>query len=280
MFLLKRALEKQLLEALNYNLKWLGVVANSALEIKVLGDVYLAGGAIVSAIDGKPPKDLDLFFITPDIAASVFAKIREVIKKQLPQVEMTFTIEADTTEPELFRGTTEADLGAINTKLKTLGADYPIKYVSKNAVTFKNGIQFITRFIGEPKKVFTTFDYEHCKVYYKLSAVDSGNLVFEGQSAEAIATRNLLYSGDSRFVCSALYRLSKFVKRGWKVTPQVFLRLLESATKINWTSIESVEEELNGFYALTPADIDYIVKELKQKENFSIKEVTDLVEGL
>lgn len=281
MFMLKSKLEKQLTSALYDVFKFIGIGPNDPLALSLLGEGFIAGGAITSAIAGLPPKDLDFFFENKAVAKTFIDKLLTKINALDQQAKLQLEeIKEDDKQKGLFRGCLKGNLSAANKVLAANKGATPIQFVSCNAITFSNGLQFIFRFIGKPEIVFTTFDFEHCKVYYKLSAVDTGYLVFEGQSAQAIATKTLVYTGNSRFVCSAIHRLTKFAKRGWVVSPQAILELIASSYNINWSSVEAVKEELSGFYAIKPDQVDYILNELKQKENFSIKEVTELLEGL
>ena len=263
-------------KALDEVLDFLGIARHSIEYFKILGGVYLAGGAIISAIDDQKANDLDIFIEDEGIAKILANRLLNI--EPIRRNKFTIEFNKDELNDKLIRGNISGDIAACNSELSN--SSYLLRYVSKNAFSFKNGIQLIFRFIGEPEEVFTTFDYEHCKVAYKLSAVDSGVIQFLGQSSEAIATRSLIYTGRSRFVCSALSRMIKFSSRGWKLSPQVLLNLLASCLKIDWSSLKAVEEELLGFYSLTPEHVQSVLDELSQKENFSIKEVAELVEGL
>ena len=259
-----------------------GCISKKDLALLVLPNVFLAGGAITSTIAGEEPSDFDLFCKTEEAATLIFNKFNGTGLFKGLQLR----VEQDPINPALKRGslyTTGAKsvnelLDEVNEVLKQKKS--AVKYISNNAITLSSGLQVTLRFIGQPEAVFTTFDYEHCKVYFELDPLGNSEPVFCGQSMLSIASRELIYTGDSRFVLSAIARLIKFSKRGWKHHASIIFKLMFSATKVDWTSLKVVEEELNGFYGITPIQVEEVLSELKKKEKFSLEEITDLVEGL
>jgi len=200
---------------------------------------------------------------TPAAALKLF----NILIKRIPDGDsLTLTVEQDNINPNLHRGylflnnafredTLEKAIDRFNENCKK----YKIKshkvyptYLSKNALTLSNGVQLIFRFIGEPKEVFSTFDYEHCKVYWRPNPLGLllGSVHYEGRSQESIAKNELIYTGNTRFVLSAISRLNKFIKRGWGISPSSLLSLALSVNKVDWSSREALEEELLGIYGI------------------------------
>ena len=229
----------------------------------ILCTSFIAGGAILSVSKQEKIKDYDLFMTTPAAALKLF----NILIKRIPDGDsLTLTVEQDNINPNLHRGylflnnafredTLEKAIDRFNENCKKYKIKshkvYPI-YLSKNALTLSNGVQLIFRFIGEPKEVFSTFDYEHCKVYWRPNPLGLllGSVHYEGRSQESIAKNELIYTGNTRFVLSAISRLNKFIKRGWGISPSSLLSLALSVNKVDWSSREALEEELLGIYGI------------------------------
>jgi hypothetical protein len=253
----------------------------------IVPNLYLAGGAITSTIANEEPSDFDVFFSTELALQQVLTTLHNNTKVL---DKLKFSFKDDLTVPGLVLGGLSSADEAMSDDEAITWANNHIKanptkvagivYISSNAITFKNGLQLTFRFLGRPEAVFNTFDYEHCKVYFRLSPLREQEPVFCGDSLRAIATRELLYTGNSRFVLSALARMTKFSNRGWRTHSSLLFKLMQNAMTIDWTSLAVVEQELNGFYGITPAQVAEILSQLKKKEKFSLKEITELVEGL
>jgi len=252
---------------------------------EIAPNIFLSGGAILSAIKNEKARDLDFFIETPEAAAVVFELIESINYHALKNLKLVF--EKDSINPKITRGRivsteeekTVSEVITANNKylasLKFRGLR-PV-YVSNNAITMNNGVQFIFRFIGKPEDVFTTFDYEHCKTYFKLDPVAPKNPVFLGSSLKSIATNELQFSGNTRFILSAMLRMNKFIRRGWYVPATTSIEIAASALEINWSSLEVVEEELTGVYGITPEQVSQIIASLKKKEKFTLKDIARLV---
>jgi len=255
--------EKRLLE-LNLN--------QSYFTEHILCKSFIAGGAILSVSREEKIKDYDLFLTDPSSARSlVNLFMRRIDGGSTFQL---LTQEDDTnpkiskgilgfTQPQLMTVSIEEVIDNFNKKCKEEKAGGTVKpvYLSKNAVTLSNGIQIIFRFIGEPEDVFSTFDYEHCKVYWRPDPLGLllGKLVYSGRSQESIAKNELIYTGNTRFVLSAISRLNKFIKRGWGITPSSLLSLAVTSSKIDWSDRKVLEEELLGIYGIENKTLQLIL---------------------
>jgi hypothetical protein len=247
----------------------------------ILCSSFIAGGAITSIAKEKNPKDYDLFFTNEE---SISKTIRTLVR--YANVELDFKVEADPINPNLKRGVlhsttsmrVEEVIDSLNLWLKERDNNR-ISYVSKNAITLKNGLQIIFRFIGEPKEVFTTFDYEHCKIYWRPSPLgfSLGKVHFEGKSLESITKNELIYTNNSRFVLSALSRLNKFVKRGWGITTSSLLALAVSAGKIDWSDSKILEEELLGIYGIDNKTLSLILKSCTTESVVDLDKIIEIL---
>lgn len=172
-------------------------------------DAFIAGGAIVNLVLGEKPNDYDYFIKTADL------------KKKLVQ---NFNANPSTTH-------------------------YLVKAVTENGITlelFTNeksiDIQIITRFIGPVERVFTSFDYEHCKAYFDLH---THNLYYK---KDIIMNKELIYLGKDGYPINALKRLVRFVRRGWNPTNKTILNLADAISSLDMKEEAVRANQLIGFY--------------------------------
>lgn len=135
-------------------------------------------------------------------------------------------------------------------------------FLSSNAITLSDGIQLVTRFIGEPEVIHKYYDFVHCTCYW--SSWD-GKLVLPAAALEAIITKELRYVGSLYPLCSII-RIRKFVARGWQINAGQILKMCFQLNKLDLTSIPVLEDQLTG------VDAAYFVQILdrlkaKQKED-------------
>ncbi len=166
---------------------------------KVAGKIYIAGGAIVSLVLGETPVDYDIFVDDVETA-------------------------------DRFRNA--AGL-AVNVSSEVLAR-------TENAITWKLAtgevVQVVTRFTGPPSRVFDSFDYSHCKCYYRpahyLGAVQeevAAELVYD---PELIKQKSLHYDGiKDEFALNTLKRGFKFASRGWLTDNESVINLYRTIQK-------------------------------------------------
>lgn len=235
----------------------------------ILCNSFIAGGAIISISREEKIKDYDLFMVKGDSAVALF---NSLMNRVPGGANFQLVVNKDEKNPKLERGTLKSAVINFNNekvqsveelidefnenckRFKPSNRNHKVvpTYLSKNALTLNNGIQLVFRFIGEPKEVFSTFDYEHCKVYWRPNPIGLllGTVTYEGRSQESIAKNELIYTGNTRFVLSAISRLNKFIKRGWGISPSSLLSLAVTSSKVNWSNKQELEEELLGIYGI------------------------------
>jgi hypothetical protein len=137
----------------------------------------LSGSAIASLYHGEMPKDYDLWAKSATGIATVVSHLEKM-------------------EDFVTEDTGEHYIGMSGSK-----------YISPNAITLKNSLQFIT--LGDYKEQRERFDFVHCKPYYD---IQSGQLFISQSQWSAIKNKQLIAS-PNRF--PAVSRIHKFKKRGW-----------------------------------------------------------------
>ncbi len=258
----------------------------------ILCNSFIAGGAIISLSKEEKVKDYDLFVTSSDSVISLF----NTLVRRTPNGScFELVVNKDEQNPNLKRGSLKLAEGFREKNLddfidnfnysckqnKSYNRTYKVLpvYLSKNALTLSNGIQLIFRFIGEPKEVFTSFDYEHCKVYWRPNPLGLllGTVTYEGRSQESIAKNELIYTGNTRFVLSAISRLNKFIKRGWGIAPSSLLSLALSSSKVDWANRQALEEELLGIYGIENKTLKQILEMCSTENKVDLDKVVQVL---
>jgi hypothetical protein len=118
---------------------------NSLLDVfgpyeKKLSGWYVSGGCISSILRGEKPKDYDIYFKDEETMQHVISLI--------------------TQSPDLLIHVQNFDEKYRDIK----GKDG--KCITENAITMKNGLQFIIKHWGNADAIRSTFDFVHCMPYY------------------------------------------------------------------------------------------------------------------
>jgi len=255
---------------------------------RLLSETFFAGGVITSHCKGEQVKDYDLFFTTvatleqavyyylsPHNQARFFklAATPDKINPKLTRVSIQPREGAKLTTDQFIK-----DFNLTCKKTRSTGQTVPA-YLSHNALSLNNGVQLIFRFVGEPEDVFSTFDYEHCKTFWRPSplGISEGKTYFLGRSLESLAKNELIYTSQSRFVLSAISRLNKFIKRGWGVAPSSLLAIASSAAKVDWGNKEKLREELLGIYGIDPEVLTQILDYSSKEEKLDLDKVIEML---
>jgi len=131
------------------------------------------------------------------------------------------------------------DLIAINKDKKNR---YRPVFFSENAITLSDKIQLVTRFYGEPSEIHENYDYAHAMCYYDYN---SDTLVLHPEALEAILSKTLIYKG-SLYPIASIFRIRKFISRGWRITAGQMLKIIWQITEINLKDPLVLREQLIG----------------------------------
>jgi hypothetical protein len=174
------------------------------------------------------------------------------------RVKMVFPSDGFTGDPEEANGSEELGVDSIKytnpdiiKELDEIEADKEIKkekepyfpvFISSNAITLSDGIQVTIRFYGEPTDIHETYDFAHTKAYY-----DYGKdiLSIPTQVYECVINKTLIYTGSKYPVCS-IFRLRKFVQRGWKINAGQMLKICMQISQLDLMDINILEDQLIG----------------------------------
>ena len=115
-------------------------------------------------------------------------------------------------------------------------------FMSQNAITLKNKVQLIIRFYGEPKEIHNNYDFVHamCSYDYHNDILD-----MPGEALESIMSKTLTYRGSLYPICS-LFRVRKFIERGWKIKAGEILKMAWQISEIDLKDQGVLREQLVG----------------------------------
>jgi len=149
---------------------------------------------------------------------------------------------------------------------------YAPVFMSTNAITLSNSIQLIVRFYGNPDEIHDTFDFRHAQAYWRS---DTGELSIPAEVYECVMNKTLIYTGSKYPVCS-MFRLRKFIERGWKVNAGQMLKIAMQISDLDLHNIDVLEDQLVGVDSLYFLALIRRFEEVqKNKEGFEL--TTDYV---
>jgi len=135
------------------------------------------------------------------------------------------------------------DIDKVDTGDKT---PYRPVFLSSNAVSLSDKIQIIVRFYGDPSQVHDTFDFVHTKGYWDCA---TGDLVIPKEVYESVMNKVLIYTG-SRYPVATLFRMRKFINRGWKINAGQIFKVAHQISQLNLNNIDVLEDQLIGVDSL------------------------------
>src|SRR5690606_31837566 len=93
------------------------------------------------------------------------------------------------------------------------GKSYDVTFMTSNAITLNNGLQIIIRFTGDPETIHSNFDFIHATNYWTWEA----GVVYNVEALASTHEKRLYYFG-SKFPVASIFRLKKFIERGWRIS--------------------------------------------------------------
>lgn len=214
-------------------------------------------------LQGDMPNDFDVYFDDIKVATEVVNYYLENVKKTdkvskvearpseagdrvrifLKSVGVVFTEDADNENYDYFECTDLRTMEEYFDKwqFKNRKKKFGLISMTSNAITLNDNIQIITRFVGNPEYIHQNFDFVHCTNYYS----PGSGLILNQPALESIMARRLNYVGSLFPICS-LFRIRKFVKRGWTITAGEILKISWDVNALNLHDIAVLEDQLIG----------------------------------
>lgn len=283
--------------------EWLASIEDEALRELLAKNIIVTGGCIVSMLLKERVNDFDIYFRT-HAAASAAAKyyvdrfnaqtdtkfagghevrisvddgenrVKIVVKSQgIASEEGSNDYQYFESQPDdvgeefanrVMGNTTEADEVVVKTVQPDDKPTYRPTFLSANAITLSNGVQLVTRFIGEPEDIHKFYDFVHCTSYWNSW---DGNLVLPAAALEAILTKELRYVGSLYPLCSII-RIRKFVARGWHINAGQILKMCMQLNDLDLKNIGVLDDQLTGVDA---AYFRQVIARLQEKQDEDAK---------
>lgn len=263
---------------------WLESISDANLKMDLREGVIVTGGCITSMLLNEDVNDFDLYFKNQDLVARV-AKyyVAEFMKNPPPawtdsDGKLGHAITVQEVAPE------DGKMGSVKVVIKSAGVigensqkyDYfeateggdsyveqavtnaeeteieagkkgeksgkyrPI-FMTCNSITLYGRVQLVLRFFGEPDEIHRNYDFAHCTNYWTYK----NGLVLNPKALECILSKELVYQGSLYPVCS-LFRIRKFMKRGWTITAGQVLKMAFQVSKLNLEDVAVLEDQLVG----------------------------------
>ena len=265
---------------------WLETIDDEALRAQCKRDAIVTGGCIASMLLGEKVSDFDIYFrdysTTVNVANYYLKKFEEARKQRggIPikiyveelrdvhnEARVRYVVksagvesvdggsnydyfegrpdhEADDYVSEIYDDPGEiADLvDDVQERLETNDTDYRPVFLSSNAITLSGRIQLILRFHGTPDDIHKNYDFTHCTNHWQSS---DNELTLRPEALQALLSRTLIYQGSRYPVCS-LFRLRKFIKRGWTINAGQILKIAMQISALDLNNINVLEDQLTG----------------------------------
>jgi hypothetical protein len=133
--------------------------------------------------------------------------------------------------------------------------------ITSNAISLHGDIQIITRFVGEPEDIHENYDFIHTTNWY----TQNDGLVLNQDALESILARELRYVGSLYPICS-LFRIKKFINRGWTVTAGEMLKIAWDINNLDLNNMNVLYDQLIGVDAAYFHELIDILKKKSDKE--------------
>ena len=229
-----------------------------AFQRQVVDDVIVTGGCFTSMLQGDEPNDIDIYFKTKDTAIKLsnfyIGRMRETGElhetSHIPQIAAKETEDGvailirsqgvtgegiDSDQYKYFECyPDEAAEAFFKEYRKNIRKDdlekkrFMVSFMTSNAITLNNGLQLIIRFTGDPEEIHSNFDFIHATNYWTWAE----GVVYNVEALRATAEKRLYYFG-SRFPVATIFRLRKFVERGWRISAGEMVKIMYDISKLN-----------------------------------------------
>ena len=298
-------LKKTIKQVITKKIKaWTETITDVKVVEAINKDLIITGGCFPSLMENDEPNDYDCYLRTKKsllLVANYYAKVwGEQDGKKSPKVvdcscpsdsEKCFVTKCDGDriklifesvgvqgDPEEANGSEELGVDKICDTIEEIDeveADKIIKkekkpyhpvFISSNAITLSDDIQIVVRFHGEPDKVHETFDFLHTRAYYDCGKKE---LSIPAEVYEAVMNKTLSYTGSLYPLCS-LFRLRKFIARGWKINAGQILKISLQVSELDLMDIDVLADQLVGVDSLYFMNLIEIFKKKQEGGDFKL----------
>jgi hypothetical protein len=229
----------------------------------VLHNTIITGGAITSLLLGEKPKDYDIYFKDSGSAMTL-------VNYYLKKLDLGEDVLVEQYDFENIRGEVET---RIRVFIRSTGfrkfpkeAPFGVAYISDNAISLYDKIQLVIRFYGDAGKIHDSYDFSHAKCWYDNA---SYQLYTPENALMAIINKSLIYEG-SLYPLATLFRVRKFLKRGWTISAGQILKIAWQIPLIDFTDVAVLKDQLIG------VDTVYMESLIKQLNEMPSDDLLDM----
>lgn len=239
---------------------------------QIKNDVIVTGGCFTSMLQGELPNDLDIYLKTHESASLIawfyLNKMIETgsleVSDYTPKIETTedsdgisimirsqgvASEEIDSKKYKYFEAFPEAATDEFFKKYREKvskdvlesGKHYQVQFMTSNAITLNNGLQIITRFVGDPVKIHSNFDFIHATNYWTWDE----SVIYNESALTSTFEKRLRYFG-SKFPVASIFRMKKFVERGWRISAGEMLKIQYDVSKLDLDDIKVLRQQSIG----------------------------------
>lgn len=230
---------------------------------KVNENYILTGGAIPSMLMGDLPNDYDFYFKNSKVVVELAeyylkdlvannSRIGEIsVEDQQNRVRIKIKSagflysDINNNNYQYFESLPQEEISKYFKSQKyikeTSAPKYKAHYISENCISLDGDIQIVLRFIGTPEEIHKTYDFVHTTSYY----TSEDGLVLKQEALESILSKELKYIGSKYPVCS-MFRMRKFIKRGWTINAGEMFKIAYDISKLNLNDMNVLHDQLIG----------------------------------
>lgn len=244
---------------------WLSTITELEVQQAAREDVIVTGGSLASMIMGDQINDYDVYFRTKETTrmvakyyvnkfnrengSGVDVEVREEeIINILDETEerVVIWVQSDGVASDHDEAVERDETEEMVAKEDDEGEKYRPIFLSENAITLSHSFQIVTRFYGEPDEIHKNYDFVHACCYYDYH---NEKLETPVEAIRSMQSMTLKYRGSLYPVCS-LFRLRKFIRRGWNISAGEILKMAFQISQINLNDPQVLKEQCTGVDAL------------------------------
>lgn len=238
--MLERTIQKKIIKKIK---SWLHSIKDKNIVEAIKKDLIVSGGCFVSMIQNEDVNDYDCYFRTKATASLV---ARYYLEQMDGYNKICDRVKIEEDRVKIFIKSNGILSNKYTEKDKEAKIRYKPVFVTSNAITLSHDIQLIMRFSGEAEELHKNFDFIHTKSFYDYH---NAKLVIPKSVYESIMNKRLIFTNSKYPVCS-LFRLKKFMKRGWNISAGEIFKISYGVSKLDLNNIEVLKEQLIGVDSL------------------------------
>ena len=240
---------------------WVEHIDDDDVKAVVKRHAIVTGGSIASMLLGEKVNDFDVYLRTKEAAAKVAEyycsrfnksnerRVKEGVHPYTPEVRVEsdrvriFIKSAgvaaeDAGEYSYFESLPpEAAAEFVESTVQERGdasdekPRYRPVFLSENAITLSDSVQVVVRFFGDVGEIHRNYDFVHATCSYDYH---TGELTLPPAALECLLSRTLIYQG-SLYPVASIFRMKKFLERGWRITAGQQLKIMLQISELNMT---------------------------------------------